>query len=56
MNAEMDRIKKESALKQEQARMSEMSLEELKDENRQLRDKMALLEQERVNLLNDKDR
>ncbi len=56
MNAEMEKLKREASIKQETQKLVEQDLEALKCESDMLRERLMVLESEKANLLNEKER
>ncbi|CDW71532.1 UNKNOWN [Stylonychia lemnae] len=56
LQAELEKVKRETNHKLEQSKMNELNMEEMRDENKQLRDRLTQIEQERINLVSDRER
>lgn len=52
----MEKLKKERTINDESSKSSDRMIDELKSENDSLRDKLTSLEQEKVNLISEKER
>ena len=56
MNTELEKLRRENSYKLEQSKMAEQGMDELTNENKLLRDRLANMEQEKMNLANEKER
>jgi hypothetical protein len=54
--SEIDRVKRDTIISSEQNRILERTIEDLKHENNQFRDRLTMLESEKINLFNEKER
>ena len=53
---EMEKTRREQSYKQENERMFQQSMDDLANENKQLRERLSIMEQDKINLVNDKER
>ena len=56
IQVELDKLRREAAMKQESQRFVEKDLEVLRSENETLRDRLIQLETERANMINERER
>lgn len=56
MGVELDKVRREAALKTESQRYVEKDLESVRAENESLRDRLIQLETERANFMNERER
>jgi hypothetical protein len=56
MGVELDKLRREAAMKTESQRYVEKDLESLRADNENLRDRLIQLETERANFINERER
>lgn len=52
----MEKLRRDHQYKQEQTKMAEQTIDEMANENKQLRERLAIMEQDKINLANEKER